>query len=113
MDVPDRRAVLGRPVRRELAAAEIAHPRRDLTTAEERTALQNALDDERATRDVRSNVPVRATALLRDPQIMLFCFLYFSIQLTIYAATFWLPTIIRKMGGSPISRSACTTRFRG
>ncbi|HHX4059851.1 MAG: MFS transporter [Burkholderia contaminans] len=74
---------------------------RDATwlTAEERTALQNALDDERATRDVRSNVPVRATALLRDPQIMLFCFLYFSIQLTIYAATFWLPTIIRKMGG--------------
>ncbi|MFP3561969.1 MFS transporter, partial [Paraburkholderia sp. SIMBA_049] len=33
------------------------------------------------------------------PQIMLFCFLYFAIQLTIYAATFWLPTIIRKMGG--------------
>jgi nitrate/nitrite transporter NarK len=37
--------------------------------------------------------------LLKDPQILLFCFLYFAIQLTIYAATFWLPTIIRKMGG--------------
>ncbi len=37
--------------------------------------------------------------LLKNPQILLFCFLYFAIQLTIYAATFWLPTIIRKMGG--------------
>ncbi len=36
--------------------------------------------------------------LLKDPQILLFYFLNFAIQLTIYAATFWLPTIIRKMG---------------
>ncbi|MCA8225506.1 MFS transporter [Burkholderia sp. BC1] len=67
--------------------------------AQERAALEQALDEERARRDVRANGHVPALALLRDPQIVLFCFLYFSIQLTIYAATFWLPTIIRKMGG--------------
>jgi nitrate/nitrite transporter NarK len=33
-----------------------------------------------------------------DPQIALFCFLYFSISLTIYGATFWLPSIIAQMG---------------
>ncbi len=37
--------------------------------------------------------------LLRDSQIVLFCVLYFCIQLTIYAATFWLPSIIKSMGG--------------
>jgi len=31
-------------------------------------------------------------------QLALFCLIYFAIQLTIYAATFWLPTIIRSMG---------------
>jgi len=30
--------------------------------------------------------------------LTLFCLIYFAIQLTIYAATFWLPTIIRSMG---------------
>ncbi|OXH87682.1 MFS transporter, partial [Burkholderia multivorans] len=60
--------------------------------AQERAALEQALDEERARRDVRANGHVPALALLRDPQIVLFCFLYFSIQLTIYAATFWLPT---------------------
>ncbi|MGV7207042.1 MFS transporter [Oxalobacteraceae bacterium A2-2] len=36
--------------------------------------------------------------LLRDPQIALFCLIYFLISLTIYGSTFWLPTIIKKMG---------------
>lgn len=37
--------------------------------------------------------------LLRDPQVALFCGVYFAIQLTIYAVTFWLPSIIREQGG--------------
>lgn len=36
--------------------------------------------------------------LLADPQIPLFCAIYFAVQLTIYAVTFWLPQIIRGMG---------------
>lgn len=38
-------------------------------------------------------------SLLKDSQILLFCFIYFAIQLPIYGSTFWLPTIIKKMGG--------------
>jgi MFS family permease len=66
---------------------------------DEQAALENYLSREQAEREAVTGRHVPAIRLLRDPQIALFCFLYFAIQLTIYAATFWLPTIIRKMGG--------------
>ena len=65
----------------------------------EQTALETCMASEQAEREAATGAHVPVTRLLRDPQIVLFCFLYFAIQLTIYAATFWLPTIIRKMGG--------------
>ncbi|MFX1765304.1 MFS transporter [Paraburkholderia sp. A1RI-2L] len=65
----------------------------------EQSALQTCLAKEQAERVAVTGAHVPVMRLLRDPQIVLFCFLYFAIQLTIYAATFWLPTIIRKMGG--------------
>jgi sugar phosphate permease len=68
-------------------------------TPEERSTLEKTIADEQTEREAANGghrVPV--LKLLKDPQILLFCFLYFAIQLTIYAATFWLPTIIRKMG---------------
>ncbi|WP_186048085.1 MFS transporter [Burkholderia gladioli] len=65
----------------------------------EKQALHSTIAAEQAERDARGNAHVPTMKLLRDPQILLFCFLYFAIQLTIYAATFWLPTIIRKIGG--------------
>ncbi|WP_250490398.1 MFS transporter [Caballeronia sp. INML2] len=69
-------------------------------SASEQRALQQAITTEQAEREAASgSAHVSAIKLLKDPQIVLFCFLYFAIQLTIYAATFWLPTIIRKMGG--------------
>jgi len=69
-------------------------------SASEQRALQQAITTEQAEREAASgSAHVSAIKLLRDPQIVLFCFLYFAIQLTIYAAIFWLPTIIRKMGG--------------
>nr|WP_232519225.1 MFS transporter [Caballeronia insecticola] len=69
-------------------------------SADEQRALQKAITTEQAEREAASGgAHVSALKLLKDPQIVLFCFLYFAIQLTIYAATFWLPTIIRKMGG--------------
>jgi MFS family permease len=67
-------------------------------TSEEQGALENYLVREQAEREAARGAHVPVLRLLKDPQIMLFCFLYFAIQLTIYAATFWLPTIIRKMG---------------
>lgn len=68
-------------------------------TKEEQTVLARSIAVEQAERDARGGVHLPTMKLLKDPQILLFCFLYFAIQLTIYAATFWLPTIIRKMGG--------------
>ncbi|MGF6769955.1 MFS family permease [Paraburkholderia sp. GAS199] len=68
-------------------------------TTDEQTALQSTIAAEQAAREAQGGAHLPAARLLKDPQILLFCFLYFAIQLTIYAATFWLPTIIRKMGG--------------
>ncbi|RDK03000.1 MFS transporter [Paraburkholderia lacunae] len=68
-------------------------------SAEEQQVLATAIAAEQAERDALGAARLPTAKLLKDPQILLFCFLYFAIQLTIYAATFWLPTIIRKMGG--------------
>jgi len=77
-----------------------SHPRdAKWLTAQEQHALGAAIATEQAEREAAGNAHLPVTKLLKDPQIVLFCLLYFAIQLTIYAATFWLPTIIRKMGG--------------
>ena len=38
--------------------------------------------------------------MLLNPQILLLCGIYFSIQLSIYANTFWLPTIVKQIPGT-------------
>ncbi|MFI5610022.1 MFS transporter [Amycolatopsis sp. NPDC051903] len=38
--------------------------------------------------------------MLLQPQIVIFCVIYFAIQLSIYANTFWLPTIVRRISGT-------------
>jgi sugar phosphate permease len=65
---------------------------------EEQDALVGAIDQEQRDREALTTVKPTIGKLLKDRQIMLFCALYFCIQLTIYAATFWLPSIIKKMG---------------
>lgn len=65
---------------------------------EEQDALVNAIDQEQRDREALASVKPTLGKLLKDRQILLFCALYFCIQLTIYAATFWLPSIIKKMG---------------
>ncbi|WP_339542728.1 MFS transporter [Pseudomonas sp. JAI120] len=67
-------------------------------TREEQDALVNAIDQEQREREALTSVKPTIGKLLKDRQILLFCALYFCIQLTIYAATFWLPSIIKKMG---------------
>ena len=67
-------------------------------THEEQDALVNAIDREQREREALTTVKPTLGKLLKDRQILLFCALYFCIQLTIYAATFWLPSIIKKMG---------------
>jgi len=64
----------------------------------EQDALVEAIDEEQRAREAASTVKPSLGALLKDHQIVLFCVIYFCIQLTIYAATFWLPTLIKRMG---------------
>ena len=68
-------------------------------TLEEKDALVGEIDREQRERDAMHTVKPTLGTLLKDRQILLFCLIYFCIQLTIYAATFWLPSIIKKMGG--------------
>ena len=67
-------------------------------TRDEQDALVNAIDAEQAAREAATPIKPSIGKLLKDSQIILFCLIYFLIQLTIYAATFWLPSIIKKMG---------------
>ena len=67
-------------------------------TPEEQAALVGEIDREQRERDAMHTVRPTLGKLLKDRQILLFCVIYFCIQLTIYAATFWLPSIIKKMG---------------
>ncbi|AZD09337.1 putative MFS-type transporter [Pseudomonas chlororaphis] len=64
----------------------------------EQEALVRAIDSEQREREAATPVKPSLWTLLKDRQILLFCLIYFCIQLTIYAATFWLPSIIKKMG---------------
>jgi MFS family permease len=65
---------------------------------DEQDALVHAIDAEQLEREAATPIKPSLTTLLKDRQIILFCVIYFFIQLTIYAATFWLPSIIKKMG---------------
>lgn len=67
-------------------------------SAPERASLTAAIAQEQRLRDANRTGRPRVLRLLRDPQIGLFCFVYFSVALTIYAVTFWLPSMIRRMG---------------
>ncbi|WP_277188148.1 MFS transporter [Caballeronia sp. BR00000012568055] len=67
-------------------------------THDEQDALVTEIEEEQRRRDAAHTVKPSGWSLLRDPQIIIFCLIYFSVSLTIYGATFWLPSIIRKMG---------------
>jgi MFS family permease len=67
-------------------------------TRDEQDALVDAIDAEQRAREAATPIKPSLGKLLKDRQIILFCVIYFFIQLTIYAATFWLPSIIKKMG---------------
>ena len=65
---------------------------------QEKTALIDCIEEEQRLKDAEYKVRPSLMRLLADRQILLFCFIYFAIALTIYGATFWLPSMIKKMG---------------
>ncbi|MBC3205774.1 MFS transporter [Pseudomonas sp. SWRI111] len=76
-----------------------SHPRQaKWLSEEEREALVAAIAEEQRAREAVQAAKPSMFKLLADRQIALFCFIYFSIALTIYGATFWLPSMIKKMG---------------
>ncbi|TLM88058.1 MFS transporter [Pseudarthrobacter sp. NamE5] len=66
-------------------------------------AEKNALSGAIAAEDAQHSTAdgkVNRWKMLLNPQILLLCGIYFSVQLSIYANTFWLPSIIKQIPGT-------------
>ncbi|MGW7520758.1 MFS transporter [Streptomyces sp. NPDC054796] len=57
-------------------------------------------DDARRAEAGAKAASVSRWRLLLHPQVLVFCGIYFAIQLSIYANTFWLPSIVRRIDGT-------------
>ncbi|HSN35097.1 MAG TPA: MFS transporter [Arthrobacter sp.] len=66
----------------------------------EKSALSAAIASEDAGHAAVQKGPLSRWRMLLDPQILLLCGIYFAIQLSVYANTFWLPSIIRRIPGT-------------
>ncbi|MFI6205015.1 MFS transporter [Streptomyces sp. NPDC051041] len=73
----------------------------DWLTEEEKTGLVAVIDAEQEERDARRGTGAHASRwrLLADPQMLLFLWIYFAINVALYAVTFWLPSIVDDIGG--------------
>jgi MFS family permease len=72
-------------------------------TAGEKSALTATIDQEDAQHtkaNGKQDGKVNRWKMLLNPQILLLCGIYFSVQLSIYANTFWLPTIVKQIPGT-------------
>ena len=69
-------------------------------TAGEKSALTATIDQEDAQHTNADGGKVNRWKMLLNPQILLLCGIYFSVQLSIYANTFWLPTIVKQIPGT-------------
>lgn len=70
-----------------------------LTTGE-KTALTGAIASEDAQHSTAHGDKINRWKMLLNPQILLLCSIYFSVQLSIYANTFWLPSIVKQIPGT-------------
>lgn len=66
----------------------------------EKSALTNAISAEDAAKSTVDSGTGSRWRLLLQPKLLLFCWIYFAIQLSIYANTFWLPSIVRRIDGT-------------
>ncbi|MEV1019121.1 MFS transporter [Streptomyces sp. NPDC050264] len=69
-------------------------------TREEKDGLVAVIDAEQHEREEgRATARVSRWKLLADPQMLLFLWIYFAINVALYAVTFWLPSIVDDIGG--------------
>ena len=66
----------------------------------EKSALGTAIAEEDARHASAAEGRLNRWKMLLNPQILLLCGIYFAIQLSVYANTFWLPSIIRRIPGT-------------
>jgi MFS family permease len=69
-------------------------------TLKEKAALISAIASEDARHTSSKNTKINRWKMLLNPQILLLCGIYFSVQLSIYANTFWLPSIVKQIPGT-------------
>jgi MFS family permease len=69
-------------------------------TGKEKAALMTAVADEDSRHWPATGDNTNRWKMLLNPQILLLCGIYFSVQLSIYANTFWLPSIIKRIPGT-------------
>lgn len=69
-------------------------------TAGEKSALNAEIAHEDTQHAEADGGKVNRWKMLLNPQILLLCGIYFSVQLSIYANTFWLPTIVKQIPGT-------------
>jgi len=67
-------------------------------SAPEKAAMQQALDQDEAQRSTGAHAVHSFGAVLRDWHVWMLGFIYFSIQMGVYAINFWLPSIIKALG---------------
>ncbi|MFF2346786.1 MFS transporter [Pseudarthrobacter sp. NPDC058119] len=66
----------------------------------EKDALSQAINAEDAEHTKADGGKANRWKMLLNPQILLLCGIYFAIQLSIYANTFWLPSIVKRIPGT-------------
>ena len=72
-------------------------------TGAEKTDLQATIDYEDVLREARQDPQKSGQSkwrLLIEPRILVCCGIFFCISMAIYASTFWLPSIIRRIPGT-------------
>ena len=75
-------------------------------TLKEKAALISAIASEDAQhtpvdgKNGKKDTKINRWKMLLNPQILLLCGIYFSVQLSIYANTFWLPSIVKQIPGT-------------
>ncbi len=67
-------------------------------TVDEKSRMQSALADDEKKRQASGNSSQSFASVLRNRHVWMLSFIYFSIQMGVYAINFWLPSIIKSLG---------------